>query len=143
MLFLHNYFTLNSGASQKIALALITTNHVPGCPYTSFDSIKVVADTAWANYHNPPAQTYVTTLPTTSTIQIYPNPVFNQLYIVNNYSAGEEYIAIYNMLGQKVNLPITKNGTGDIIDVNSLPTAMYYIVYRKDNVQKTEKFLKE
>jgi Secretion system C-terminal sorting domain len=143
-IFSSNDFTLHAGASQKVVFALLATNQPDGgCPFGSFDSIKTVADTAWADYYNPPAQAYITSPSANNPILIYPNPVLSELYIVNNYSIGEPSIDIYNMLGQKLYLPVTQNGTGNIIDVSSLPTAMYYILYRKDNVQKTAKFLKE
>ena len=139
-----NDFTLNAGSTAHFVFALIVADtFAGGCPVASFKGIRIVADTAWGNYYNPPTQSYTASISTTSTIQIFPNPAFNELNIVNNYSTGEAYIAIYNTLGQKINLPITQNGTGDIIDVSSLPTAMYYLVYRKDNIQKTVKFLKE
>ena len=140
-----NDFSLNSGNSRHIVIALVTTNPdtLNGCPGASFDNIKTVADTAWANYYNPPPQTAVKNISINNSISIYPNPAFNELYIVNSNSTGDEYIAIYNSLGQKIYLPITKKNTGDIIDVSSLPPALYYIVYRKDHVQKTAKFIKE
>ncbi len=138
-----NDFTLNAGSTQKIVFAQIVADTARGCPVTSFNDIRIVADTAWANYFNPPPPTAVKNISINNSISIYPNPAFNELYIVNSNSTGDEYIAIYNSLGQKINLPITKNGIEDIIDVSSLPPALYYIVYRKDNVQKTAIFSKE
>ena len=142
--FASNDVTLNAGSTQKVVFALLVADTLAGgCPVATFNGISIVADTAWADYYNPPPQLYITSPPATNNIQIYPNPVSNQLYIVNNCSTGDEYIAIYNSLGQKIDLTITQNGTGNIVDVSSLPPAMYYIVYRKDNVQKTAKFVKE
>jgi len=142
--FASNDFTLNAGSMQKVVFALLVADTLAGgCPVATFKGISLVADTAWANYYNPPPQTYIFDTGTATGIQIYPNPASAQLYIVNNNSTGSTSISIYNTLGQKIDLPITQNGTGYIVDVSPLPTAIYYLLYRKDNIQKTAKFLKE
>ena len=141
-----NDMTLSPGGSQHIVMAFVTTNPdtLNASPGASFDSLKIIADTAWADFYNPPAVLEVNDPLPVGSVSIYPNPVHDVLYInTSGNLVGNEQVYIYNTLGQKMNVPITPNGTGDIVDVSSLPTAIYYIVYRKGNIQKTAKFLKE
>ena len=56
--------------------------------------------------------------------QVYPNPFDNYIYI-NNYSGNE--ISIYNLLGQKFNLPLQRTDTGMLINTSELPSAWYIV----------------
>ena len=140
-----NDFTLAASGTQHIVYAMVTTNpDTPNsCPGTSFDSIKTYADTAWSNYFNPPPLAVPNILPGGS-VNIYPNPVHDLLYIqTTGTAAGEEYITIYNSIGQVMNVAIAKNGQKDEVDVRDLPPGLYNVLFRKGNLQKTAKFVKE
>lgn len=136
-------FTFAAGTTQHVAMALVTTNPdtLNGCPGASFDSIKIVADTAWGNYINVTA---VKPLAAASELHIYPNPTHNQIIIENNgLATSEENIACYNILGQKLNVNLTGSGHKRIADISNLANGVYIIVYNNGIIQKTVKVIKE
>ncbi|MGB4973315.1 MAG: T9SS type A sorting domain-containing protein [Cyclobacteriaceae bacterium] len=64
-----------------------------------------------------------------SLVEIYPNPIIDQIAIVGSSSELEEVI-IYNMYGKNVTVLtqlIENNGTQLIVDVTKLSTGIYYI----------------
>ena len=142
-------FTLNAGASIKVVMALVAVGPGPadacGDSGVSFDSIRIVADTAWADYFNPPVVlTSVANVAAGGSINIYPNPAHDVLYIETSGNIpGEESIIIYIVIGQVMNVTIDKNGSKDIVNVSPLPPGLYNVLYRKGNTQKTAKFVKE
>ena len=142
-------FTLNPGASVKVVMALVAVDPGPanacGDAGVSFDSIGIVADTAWHTFFNPlPVLTSVNNVLAQSTVNIYPNPTHDVLYVETSGSImGEESITIYNVIGQVMNVTIDKNGSKDIVNVSPLPPGLYNVLYRKGNTQKTAKFVKE
>ncbi len=146
--FSSNDFTLNSGASQKLVLALIATNRgVEGCPHTTFDSIRIVADTAWGIYHHPlPVLSVANNAPIASSgITLYPNPAGDKLFIENTgNSIVTAHIAIYNAIGQVTNVPMSMNGKKAQANISSLPQGVYYVIYRDDDHgQQIRKFVKQ
>jgi len=141
-----NDMTLSPGSSQHIVMAFVTTNPdtLNGCPGASFDSLKIIADTAWTDYFNPPAVLTAVSNVTAGSINIYPNPAHDVLYIqVTGSLPGDEQITIYNCIGQVMDLAIDYSGTKDGVNISSLPPGLYNVLYRKGNVQKIVKFLKE
>jgi len=141
-----NDFTLSAGGTQHIVMALVTTNLDTnnGCPYASFDSINVVADTAWSIYHNPLPVLAVANVTSNDQVHIYPNPAHDQLSVenANNNTSGES-ITIYNAIGQVMNAAIEKTGQKDVVDVSGLPAGLYNVLYRWNGGQTTAKFVKE
>ena len=143
-----NDFSLTPGSTQHVVMALVTTNlHANnGCPAASFDSIKVVADTAWNIYYNPlpPLSVANTVSSTNNTISIYPNPASEKLFIENKgTTVGEAHIIIYNVLGQIMKVAVNTSGNKSEADISALPAGLYYLLYRQNNVQATAKFVKE
>jgi hypothetical protein len=143
-----NDFTLAPGGNASLVLALIVTDlgYNYGCPSLNFDSIKVVADTAWGNYYNPPPPLpeAVNNILSGGTIDIYPNPVHDILYIktiVTGY--GQSSLTIYNTLGQLMNVSAMFNNHGGTADMSQLPPGMYYLIYNDGKAQKNVRFIKE
>ncbi len=136
-------FTFPAGSIQHVAMALVTTNPdtLNACPGASFDSIKIVADTAWGNYVNV---TEVKTITPAPAINIYPNPAHNQVIIETTLTpTNEETITFYNIVGQKVNVNITRSGSKRVADIGNLPNGIYLVVYNNSTFQKTVKVIKE
>ena len=136
-------FTFPAGSIQHVAMALVTTNPdtLNACPGASFDSIKIVADTAWANYINV---TEVKPITTNTGIRIYPNPAHNQIVIeTSGLATGEESITFYNIIGQKLAVTISGSGNKKVADLSGLPNGIYLVVYNNGTIQKTVKVIKE
>lgn len=144
-----NDFTLAAGATQKVVMALVTstlsTGNACGAPGISFAGIKTVADTAWNVFFNPlPPSGTANVAAAANTINIFPNPAHDQLRIENtDQSAGDEYITIYNAIGQVVNVTITKIQNAHIANINNLPAGLYNVLYRKGDMHKAVTFVKE
>ena len=142
-----NDFTLNAGSTQKVVLAFIATNKgAGGCPEANLDSIKIVADTAWSIYHNPlpPLSAINIATQLNNTINIFPNPAGEKLFIENKgTTAGEVHITIYNVLGQIMNVSVNTNGKKSEADISRLPVGLYYVLYRQNDAQQAAKFVKQ
>jgi hypothetical protein len=135
-------FSLPPGASTKAVFALIVADSAGGCGGTSFNKIKIVADTAWSNYHRE--ATAIKIQPTPTQISIYPNPARNQLTIETLASnISDESIAFTNTLGQPLNIPLHKTNRKYIADISSLPPGLYLLTYRNQNTQHVFKFIKQ
>jgi hypothetical protein len=136
-----NDFNLNAGTSQKVVFALIATDTSAGggCPEITFDSIKVVADTAWGVYH----ATAVNNVIKSSSPGIYPNPAHDKITIKSGSAGVEETVIIYNTLGQIVNVTLNRQGKKYEADVSLLPAGLYYVLCRDEHGQVIGKFLKE
>ena len=138
-----NDFTLTAGSSQHIVMAMVIADSAGGCPRTSFDSIRIVADTAWAEYHSMVA-TGVNSTVQLNAINIYPNPAHNDLIIgESQQGVGEATITIYNFIGQVMNVPISKNSKGHMVDVSKLAPGVYSVLYMQDGNVKTSNFIKQ
>jgi hypothetical protein len=136
-------FPLAAGASTKAVFALIVADSAGGgCGGTSFNKIKIVADTAWSAYHRE--ATAIKIQPTPTQISIYPNPARNQLTIETLASnISDESIAFTNTLGQPLNIPLHKTNRKYIADISSLPPGLYILSYLTSHTQVTMKFIKE
>ena len=143
-----NDFTVLPGSTNEVVMALVTTNldSMHACPGTSFTDIKIVADTAWEVYHNPPAPITeaVSNLSSANNINIYPDPAHDKLYIENNGTQnGEASVTIYNTLGQVMNVAMSSSNATTTVSINELPAGVYYLQYRNGNEQKNVKFIKD
>ncbi|MFZ4799585.1 MAG: T9SS type A sorting domain-containing protein, partial [Bacteroidia bacterium] len=54
----------------------------------------------------------------TKSISIYPNPAKNNLFIESNYDLSKSVIAIYDVLGKKMNLDIDNNSSKSSVQLN-------------------------
>jgi len=140
-----NDFVLNTGGTQVVVFALIAADTVGGCPYTSFDSIRVVADTAWKDYFTPLLPSAVASVVSAqSSITLHPNPAHDELYIEDgSNNTGDASITIYNVIGQVMTVPVQNNAQQSQVDVSMLPDGLYNVLYRKGTTQTCVKFVKE
>lgn len=136
-----NDFTLPSGSSQHIVMALVTTDtgrhNACGTTGFSYNDIKIVADTAWKIYQNPPPPK--TTSVSTTTIpgfNIYPNPVTDILYIA---TVGDANITIVNALGQNMNVSYSRTASEIAADVSNQSPGVYCLLYNagSDIIRRT------
>jgi hypothetical protein len=141
-----NTFTVMPGSVNEIVLALVTTSpdSPGGCPLVNFDSINIVADTAWAVYHHPPPPIPLAVASVAfGAIDIYPNPAHDELYITGPPALYEDTrTLVCNTLGQLMNVPITSANAKTKLDVHELPPGMYYLYYQNGAVQQNAKFTK-
>ena len=132
---------------KEITVAFITTNPdtLNGCPSSGFSKIKVVADTAWNIYHNPlpPKPISVIPIEPSTTINLFPNPAHDYIYIENSNSAQDLLVCIYNVLGQKMNVGVDKSNNKVAVEVSKLPAGVYHVSCNDGVTQKTVKFVKE
>ncbi len=141
-----NNFTLNAGSGEKIVFAQVVADSAGGCGSTSFNKIRIVADTAWGNYYNPPAPLPPNGVKNVAkgNLTIYPNPAQDKLSIENTGKVtGNESVTIYNTLGQVVNVPLIKTGNKSELNISKLPAGLYNVLYRTDEMQTRRKFIKE
>jgi hypothetical protein len=79
------------------------------------------------------------------TLQIYPNPVLNQLTISNKQLANNQTVTltIYNMLGE-VQLQQTVIPQGDFkVEVSNLPSGLYLVQLKQEDRLFNGRFVKE
>ena len=143
-----NDFSLAAGETKVLVMALVTTDtNQGGCPVAGFHDIKVVADTAWNVFVNPPPPipAAVNNINLTNgTITIYPNPATNQLNIeAPGGSPVDAAITIYNTVGQVMNVPISTSQKVLVADVKLMPPGVYYLLYKNANTQQAVRFVKE
>jgi len=137
-----NDFTINAGASQKVVFALLAADTARGCDTTSFNDLRILADTAWGNYNN--SLLSVKILPASNAIKIYPNPANDQLFIEHTGSrTADETIVVYNVFGQVMPVPLNKSGNIWTANLRELPSGLYDVLYVGAGVQTNVKFIKE
>lgn len=94
--------SLLPGQLVKFSVALVASDPDTGhaCPGVSFASIQEVADTALEVYCNPlPIVTGIAASPHKAKVNLYPNPVEDQLYVDMN-KAGHYTISISDVTGR-------------------------------------------
>ncbi len=142
-----NDFTMAPGQVQKVVMALVVTDtNQGGCPGVSFHDIKSVADTAWHYYYNPLPALGVAGAPAKNDaeVNVYPNPTSGILFIETaGNNVANEHIAIYNSIGQMINVPISGSGKKKEVSLTSFPAGMYYLLYRSGTTQQAIRFEKQ
>ena len=142
-------FTILPGESSDMTVAFISTfpDIYNGCPKANFDSIKIYADTAWANYQNPFITDSVNGVANISTAGqkwiLYPNPASDKLYITQPGSTLTGTITIYNTLGQSVYPAITRISGQITLDLVNLVPGLYLIKYTDSEEQQNSMFIKK
>lgn len=141
-----NDFALGAGASVKIVMALVVTDtNQGGCPNVNFHDIKVVADTAWTDYFNPPppVPSGISAVSYSSDIKVYPLPATSQLNIDFTTNNRDGTLIFSNTLGQRLDLELQPTNTGKRVNISPLPPGIYYITYQSKNSTSSIKFVKQ
>lgn len=138
-------FNLPIGASENLVIALLAYPKQYGCPYTSFDTIKMVCDTAWYYYCHPPAPLPLgITGPKTAecNFKLYPNPSSD---IINIETAvnGIEEIHVYNILGIEMQTYPQRKGNVIQLDIHTLPLGTYTLTYTNGVIRQNALFTKQ
>lgn len=74
-----------------------------------------------------------------STIAIYPNPVTDVLRVSYN---GAATATVYSATGQVMSATYV-NGSANSVDVSALPAGMYYLHLTGDDIEATQRFVKQ
>ena len=76
-------------------------------------------------------------------IKAYPNPVNNILSVSGSYiDLNQAELSVYSILGEKLNLNTTKNGSIASINFSDLTPGIYILVIKNEVVNYTAKILK-
>ena len=76
-------------------------------------------------------------------VKAYPNPVSNMLNISGSYiDLDQTELSVYSILGEKLNLNITRNGTLAVINFTDLASGIYILVIKNDIVSYSTKIIK-
>ena len=80
-----------------------------------------------------------------ASLEFYPNPATNNLYISKNKNEVLKDIKVFSMSGQKANIQYALNSKSDLIDLNisDLAAGVYFIEVIVNNEVRTAKFIKE
>ena len=139
-------FTVLPGESDEITFAFITTclDTLNACPQTSFDSIKIYADTAWGNYEDPFAPSSVTSVtPPSGSILLFPNPAHDHIYLITTDDINNCNIQVVNTLGQMMQVGVNYTGGKFDLDISLLPPGVYVVQYHNNGTLKTGMFVRD
>ncbi|HSW54812.1 MAG TPA: T9SS type A sorting domain-containing protein [Ignavibacteriaceae bacterium] len=76
-------------------------------------------------------------------VKAYPNPVSNMLNVSGSYiDLDQTELSVYSILGEKLNLNITRNGTLAAINFTDLAPGIYILVIKNDVVSYSTKIIK-
>jgi hypothetical protein len=138
--------TLMPGMITKFAFALVASpkKYQNGCPNASFADIRDISDTAYSVFCNPlPISTGIyDALDNVSSLNLYPNPVSSTLNISVPYYQHER-VDIYDGLGRLSNTTANRKADVITVDVRSLASGVYYIVYSSGLQTLSGSFIKE
>jgi len=123
-----NNFSLPAGSSQSIVIALMAVPDASGCPQANYLGIDSMADLTKAFYCTLPA-TSVRSISSVVSVRIYPNPAHDVLTIDAGSLAAPNTAAVYNMLGQHMNINCSSSGNKLNLDISQLPPAVYTVQY--------------
>lgn len=142
-----NDFTLAPGSASDIVMALVTTDPDTGngCPNHGITTLQTITDTAWNIFYNPlpPRPVAVTDPGILNRIAIYPNPAHNKLTVECTGISNENPVRIYNTMGQSVSVNTETTNNKTVIDIDTLPSGIYHIVCRNNDLMQTGTFVKE
>lgn len=117
-------FSLSAGATQHVLMAMVVDSGVGSCPYVDLTRIKATADTAWAVYHNPPAEVGVHDVAEARTVlSLFPNPAHDYIDL-RAQKAGVGTADVFNVLGVKVASATLTNGEAKIA-IETLVPGLY------------------
>lgn len=135
-------FSLNAGQRTKLVMALVVDTAFGGCPTMgSFDTLRMLADTAWRNYH----ATHVgvkEVRAASGVLNVYPNPSSDVLYIdAGNWAGRHTWVVIYNSIGQEVMRQALKAGITSV-DIQQLVPGAYTAICQDEGMRYRAVFIK-
>ena len=78
----------------------------------------------------------------TSTVNIYPNPVENELFLATDVSAEE--ISIYDIYGRQVlSQRVNESTSQQVVDVTDLNAGVYFVKLKTDEGDIVRRFIKK
>lgn|GEM_PF-3183124 len=127
-----------------MALVITPLDSFHVCPLLNhFNDIRVVADTAWAVYHNPPPvlPAGINTMSVANIMKIYPNPADDQVTVElpGNIIAT---LSVFNAIGQEVPVPVLRRNNVYQLDIKSLQAGVYLMRINDEKESKTMTFVK-
>jgi hypothetical protein len=135
-------FNFNAGQRKKLVMALLVDTAFGGCPtIASYDTLRMLADTAWRNYH----ATHVGVRDVgaaSSVLSVYPNPANDVLYVDASARAVQNTsVVIYNSIGQRVMQQSLNSGvTG--VDIQQLVPGAYIVICQDEDMRYRAVFMK-
>ncbi len=75
-------------------------------------------------------------------VKVYPNPATNQLYVAAQYDTRKVEATIYTANGQPIKTAWLSK-TDNRIDIEALPSGLYFISLQGENIQQVQSFQKE
>lgn len=76
-------------------------------------------------------------------IKVYPTVAASEVQVLLPAGYEQAHVALFNMLGQMVNAPVSGSGNQRIINIQSLPRASYLVQVVKETTIKVIKIIKE
>lgn len=141
-----NDYNFNAGTTAKVDFALViadTSSHNT-CPGLTYDGIRKVSDTAWANYRYIPPTNIATTNPAPrQLLHLYPNPVQNTLYIDDNDAPQDAVVSVYDITGNNIILPVSTQSRGIVVNTQSLAPGTYQLWYKTKTDTRAALFIKQ
>jgi hypothetical protein len=135
-------FKLAANATTRIAYALVAADPAPsGCPNTNFAEIKRVADTAWDVYNTLPPLA-VNSVAASKRFRAYPNPA-TQVFYLESDAPFQTSIQVYDAIGRKMDVKQNVRNGKIELDIQTLPSGMYYANCRLDRMNETVRFMKQ
>lgn len=141
-------FELLAGQAKKVAWALMATDTTGNACGSSLDfkALTDVADTAWKVYYNPlPALSTKEVAVLDAKLRIYPNPT-QSVVMIDSYtgrSLKAAQLKVNDATGRQLQLPVQQSSKQLSIDVSSLATGVYSLVYSDGEVRATQQFVKQ
>lgn len=138
-------YNFQPGTKAKIAMAFMATDTLGyACPLSSFKPITDLADTAWKIYYNPLPTSIRNVSLAEARFKLYPNPAQNTLYVQTLAKANKtESIKIIDALGKTILLPVAHQNNQYEINISSLASGLYSVVYFDGEQSSAQPFVKE
>lgn len=138
-------YTFLAKSAIKVGMVFMATDtNTHTCPDLKLKEIKDLADTAWVVYWNPLPLGIEAANLVSNNFKLYPNPAKSILYVqTNGITNNQEQLKIVDALGKSISVAMTHNGTTYEINIGSLASGMYVVVYFDGSTMSTQRFVKE
>lgn len=139
-------YNFQPSTSVVVAMALMATDTTGNaCPKVDFKPLTDLADKVWEVFYNPMPPLGVKEIQSLDkTLRIYPNPANNYLFI-DSYTGKElkaERIKVYNVAGMEIKVDAMQNNKQIRLELSSLATGTYTLVYTDNELISSQKFTK-